>query len=102
LAPSDWAIVWAIVWGWFGGVCYPRAIDPNDWPGLDRAGFGGLTPFSGGDWRGFAAIGAGWFGPRLIGAGLAPGRLGGAGRLAPDHANPGGLCNDFPVILPFL
>ncbi len=94
--------------GWFGGVDWPGGllglVGPFGWPGFDRAGLvqlGRVGPFAGGDWRGLQRLGrVGW--PPLIGAGLAPGRLGGAGRLAPNHANPGGLCNDFPVILHFL
>lgn len=89
LAPSDWAIGPGFCWGWLA-----RLIGPGWFAGVGP-GYRGRLAGVWGDWRGL-------FGPGLIGAGLAPGRLGGAGRLAPDHANPGGLCNDFPVILQFL
>jgi hypothetical protein len=106
LAPSDWAIVWAGLGpGWVGGVDWPRVllglVGPVWLIRLAGAGWPvllGLAPLAGGDWRG---VWGGLVGPGLIGAGLAR-AIGGAGRLAPDHANPGRVCNDFPVILPFL
>lgn len=92
------------------GGYWPRAIDWPVWltraigPGLIGRGWcnwGGLARLLGAIGGGLQRLGrVGW--PSLIGAGLAPGQLGGAGRLAPNHANPGGLCNYFPVILHFL
>jgi hypothetical protein len=83
LAPSDWAIVWAGVGAIGPAVCW-------GWPGLLGAIGGGLQRLGR----------VGW--PHVDWGGVGPGAIGGAGRLAPDHANPGGFCNDFPVILPFL
>jgi hypothetical protein len=80
---GDWAIVWAGFGpGWFGGVDWPRGLLGLVGPGLiGRGDWGGLARFAGGDWRGFAAIGAGWLvpvdwggvGPRAIGRGGAIG-----------------------------
>jgi hypothetical protein len=84
-----------VCWGWLA-----RAIGPG-LIGRGWCNWGGLARLLGAIGGGLQRLGrVGW--PPLIGAGLAPGRLGGAGRLAPDHVNPGGLCNDFPVILHFL
>jgi hypothetical protein len=90
-----------------------RLIGPFDWPvwlaraigpgliGRGWCNWGGLARLLGAIGGGLQRLGrVGW--PPVDWGGVGPGRLGGAGRLMPDHANRGGVCNDFPAILPFL
>jgi hypothetical protein len=61
-------------------------------------GFAGVGPFAGGDWRGFAAIGAGWLAPVDWG-GVGAGAIGRGGAIdppiMPNRGKTGGFCSTY-------